>query len=439
MADRDNLANATDTLLQPRHRWYFVKEGFSPNLIREAITDSNCQKGDLVIDIFCGGGTAPLTAKMEGFSAIGFEVNPFLAFISRVKMSNCKPRVLNNSTGRVEEGIINGAESNLINFSTFSENGKNKKWLFNREVLLAFEGGWKNTVGMYVPVRDMLRLCLIGAAMDVCNAIRDGKCLRYRENWWENRYGKKDLLVAFSDRVGIVKKDLETNPLRACENVIINADSRDLNINELNGRLFNLCVTSPPYLNSFDYTDVYRPELFLSKLVKSQTELSELRKKTIRSHVQVNWDKPKNIDISPLLVQSITDIKKHGEGLWNNRIPMMVQAYFEDMQSILKVLKSLAAPNAVIWLVVSTSAYAGVEIPVDLIIAHIGSQCGWALKDVKVTSYLRRVPGQQWQALAERKNNNPRLRESIVIFENRSRLKRYSSNGIYLKKGEVQF
>ena len=25
---------------------------------------------------------------------------------------------------------------------------------------------------------------------------------------------------------------------------------------------FKLCVTSPPYLNSFDYTDVYRPELF---------------------------------------------------------------------------------------------------------------------------------------------------------------------------------
>ena len=32
---------------------------------------------------------------------------------------------------------------------------------------------------------------------------------------------------------------------------------------------FKLCVTSPPYLNSFDYTDIYRPELFLGGFVQS--------------------------------------------------------------------------------------------------------------------------------------------------------------------------
>ena len=425
MPDRDNLANATDTLIQPRHRWYFIKESFSPNLVREAIADSNCKKGDLIIDVFCGGGTAPLTAKMEGFTTIGFEVNPFLAFVSRVKMSNCKPKVLTNQTDKVVEGIIGGSESKLMNFSTFSENGKNKKWLFNREVLLAFEGGWKNTVGMYKPVRDILRLCLIGAAMDICNATRDGKCLRYRDKWREKRYGKKDLQVAFSDRVEIVKKDLDTNPIRVPEDEIIDADSRNLDPSSLNGRLFNLCVTSPPYLNSFDYTDIYRPELFLSKLVNSQNELNELRKKTIRSHVQVKWDEPQNTFISPLLCQSITNIMEREEVLWNNRIPMMVQAYFEDMQNIFKVLESIAAPNAVIWLVVSTSAYAGVEIPVDLIIAHIGSQYGWALKEIKVTGYLRRTPGQQWQGLSQSKNNNPHLRESIIIFDKTHRIKRY--------------
>lgn len=427
MSDRDTLANATATLIQPRHRWYFIKESFSPNLVREAIIDSNCKKGDLIIDVFCGGGTAPLTAKMEGFTTAGFEVNPFLAFVSRVKMSNCKLKVLTNQIDKVVEGIISGSESKLVNFSTFSEDGKNEKWLFNREVLSAFEGGWKNTVGMYEPVRDMLRLCLIGAAMDVCNAVRDGKCLRYRDDWRGRRYGRKDLLAAFSDRVEIVKEDLDSNPIRVYEGEITNGDSRHLDPSSLHGRLFNLCVTSPPYLNSFDYTDVYRPELFLSKLVNSQNGLNELRKKTIRSHVQVKWDEPQNTLISPLLSQSIMNIMEHKEVLWNKRIPIMLQAYFEDMQNIFKVLGSLSAPNAVIWLIVSTSAYAGVEIPVDLIIAHIGSQCAWALKDIKVTGYLRRTSAQQWQALSQSKNNNPHLRESIIVFEKTHRVKRYYS------------
>lgn len=73
--------------------------------------------------------------------------------------------------------------------------------------------------------------------------------------------------------------------------------------------------------------------------------------------------------------------------------------------------------NASLWIVVSTSAYAGVEIPVDLIIADIGTKVGWYLREVKTVRHLRRVPGQQWDKLAEGKKQSPRLRESIIILD----------------------
>lgn len=62
----------------------------------------------------------------------------------------------------------------------------------------------------------------------------------------------------------------------------------------------------------------------------------------------------------------------------------MVQAYFEDMEVILRGLRRRAAANASLWLVVSTSAYAGVEVPVDLILAEIGQRSGWFLREVGV-------------------------------------------------------
>ena len=409
--------SALDVLKHPRHRWYFIKEAFSPTLVSRAIADSQCNENDLIIDVFCGGGTVPVSAALEGYNTIGFEVNPFLAFVAKAKLLQCSPKTIDKYLEDVTNQASQGAPSSLETYSTFSDEGKAKKWLFNTEVLRAFEGGWRATVGLYVPVRDALRLCLIGAAMDVCNAVKDGKCLRYRPDWEERRFGREDFSNAFKKRIDEVKQDLEGSPLRAVHADIHLSDSRKLNSTALQGGRFKLCIMSPPYLNSFDYTDIYRPELFLGKFVRSQEDLQALRLRTVRSHVQVDWDNPKHLDFGPLFMDSFSQIKEHSDSLWNKRIPTMIQAYFEDIKQVLGNLKRLSQQDASVWIVVSTSAYAGVEIPVDLIIADIGSQTGWLLREVKVMHYLRRVPGQQWNKLYERKNKRPHLRESIVILD----------------------
>jgi hypothetical protein len=94
---------------------------------------------------------------------------------------------------------------------------------------------------------------------------------------------------------------------------------------------FDLCVTSPPYLNSFDYSDVYRPELFLGKFVDSNEALRRIRMSTVRSHVQVSWSEPTMDSFGVLYRDRIDRLRGVSHELWSRRIPMMVQAYFEDM------------------------------------------------------------------------------------------------------------
>jgi hypothetical protein len=94
----------------------------------------------------------------------------------------------------------------------------------------------------------------------------------------------------------------------------------------------------------------------------------------------------------------------------------MVQAYFEDIKAVLSSLRQRASDQGSVWLVVSTSAYAGVEIPVDLIIGDVATRCGWFLKEVAVLRYLDRLAGQQWTELSARENG-PRLRESLVHLQ----------------------
>ena len=191
----------------------------------------------------------------------------------------------------------------------------------------------------------------------------------------------------------------------------------------MGSRRFKLCVTSPPYLNSFDYTDVYRPELFLGRFIKSMAALRELRLRTMRSHAQVKWEDPVEEEFGPNFSPVIQEIIDQKESLWNPRIPKMIRAYFEDMRLVLRQLKALAEDDASVWIVVSTSAYAGVEIPVDLIVADIACREGWYLREVSVMRYLRRVPVQQWKRLEQRNpRRSPHLRESIVILDKRPRM-----------------
>jgi hypothetical protein len=406
-------SNAVHATSAPVHRWYVIKEAFSPRLVQDAIDEVGVGAEDLVVDPFCGSGTVPLTASLGGYRSVGFEVNPFLAFVSRAKMDRPNQQTFSRAIPRILEGIDEGRKCNLEQISTFSRSCGREKWLFNTSVLRGFEGAWQATARCPTDVRNLLRLSLIGAAMDSCNASVDGKCLRYKKGWQMLGYGRRHLKSAFLQRADAISMDLLSVD-KGRKSVVLQGDCRSA-ITQSFRRKFRLCVTSPPYLNSFDYTDIYRPELFLGKFVGSTTELRSIRFGTVRSHVQVDWARPTRNDFGALYHQSIAGLRNRAAYLWNPKIPVMVQAYFEDMHTVLTKLRERAQPDASLWLIVSTSAYAGIEIPVDLIIGDIGSKAGWFLQKISVLRFLRSA-GQHWHRFAGKGEDQPRLRESVIMF-----------------------
>lgn len=404
----EGVSSGADSHDTPRHRWYPIKEAFSPRLVDAALESV---KGDgLVIDPFCGSGTVPLTVACRGRSAVGIEVNPFLAFVSGVKLSGAKPATIRRYFDQIAKAARRGRRSALETFSTFSCSGQANKWLFNRDVLRAFEGGWQESTSLPDSSRAVFQLCLIRAAMDVCNAFRDGKCLRYHKDWKKRGYTATDFLGAFEARLTETLEDLSSSVLGHAE--IINADSR-LAISRFAATGFSLCITSPPYLNSLDYSDVYRPELFLGKFVKSNVELQDVRKRTLRSHVQVDWVRPGVSNFGEIYRATIDRVTLERDMLWSPRITLMVQAYFEDMMQILFLLRRTANTDARTWIVVSTSAYGGIEIPVDYIIAQIAEQCGWFVHNIGVLRHIR-TSGHHWHKREH--DDHPFLRESAIIL-----------------------
>jgi DNA modification methylase len=407
-ADR-SFSVPDDNAALPRHRWYQFKEGFSEGLIKEAFKDLG-GAGEL-LDPFVGSGTSVVSAGRLGRHATGIEVNPFLAFTARAK---CTPGPWHESACDKAVAELTArtyvARSPLEGNSTFTYRRGLERWLFNRGVLRAFHG-IDCRLRLYPRYQKPLRLALMAALMDCCNAKRDGKCLRYKSNWRSDKASGSDLVDAFRRRAKEIAQDVnapfEPNGLR-----VLRGDAREV-LRRLPANHFSAMVTSPPYLNSFDYSDVYRPELYAGGFVSTTEELRRIRFKTVRSHVQVDWPKPTKI-VSPLIPPVLERMKSSADTLWDQRLPAMVQAYFEDMAGILFECSRVCKKGARAWIVVSTSAYSGAEVPVDLILADIATNNAWNLVGVYVLRSLR-AAGQQWQDLGS--GVKPPLRESLVMLQ----------------------
>ena len=403
-----NVSTAGDTINMSRHRWYYYKEGFSPSLVESAIETLGLTSSDVIIDPFNGSGTVTLTAAMKGIKSFGFEVNPFTAFIAKTKVESANIGTFDNVCQDVLAGVNKQKKSPLLAFSTFSEYSNKSKWLFNADILNSFEGGISRLNKVDDDnIKDILKLSLIGSTMDNSNARRDGKCLRYKNHWEELNFDKTSFIKSLEKRLLAIREDL-INEEKLTDPKIVCGDSRTIIEQELTEK-FSLCITSPPYLNTFDYTDIYRPELFLGQFINSMSELYDLRLTTVRSHVQAKWNKPNQSNFGTLYDVALREIVQRRENLMHKDIPIMIQAYFEDMQNILSTLRKNAKNNAELWLVVSTSAYAGIEIPVDMIIGEIGNKVGWYLKDIGVLRYLKKRKSKY-------SNEINQLRESVVIF-----------------------
>ena len=409
--NNQGVSNAIESKELPRHRWYYYKEGFSPNLVKIAIKNYNLNSDNLIMDPFNGSGTVTLTASENNIPSIGLEINPFTSFVAKTKILNSKPKILSELFYETLIKIQKGKVFNeLEEYSTFTELSGKDKWLFNLRVVRAFYGGYNYLEDNNSNASKLLKLALLSSIMENSNAKKDGKCLRYKINWQNLQYSKNSLIESFINNYKKIENDVQNTVIKQ-KSKIIQIDSR--HINKILCKKFDLVVTSPPYLNTFDYTDIYRPELFLGKFILNSKSLYNLRLKTIRSHIQVKWGMPdiKNIE-SIFLKEYYQHLCSNKNLLMHPKIPMMVLAYFEDMKQVFNQLSLKANKNAHLWMVVSNSAYANEEIPVDLILADIATKTGWKLNEIGV---LREITKRKTKYSPDIK----KLRESVIILEKR--------------------
>ena len=168
-------------------------------------------------------------------------------------------------------------------------------------------------------------------------------------------------------------------------------------------------IFSPPYVNCFDYTEIYKVELWMGGFVNEYSDLKELRQKGIRSHLNGFLKNTNRIKKSiPELDSVIAGLNKCE--LWDKRIPSMVSSYFDDMFEVLDQIYIALKKSGYCAIVVSNSAYGGIVVPTDLLFSAYAKKIGFEVIKIEVARFII-TSSQQFKKTENVKNY---LRESII-------------------------
>ena len=409
------------------HRWYPFVEGYSKEFIYSILQEyeaNNAKKPQCCLEPFSGSGTTALELQKQKIKCYAFEVSPFMYNLSRVKL-NTKYTVQSFSKyyEKVKVYIHNCCkqyDKNEIykNFNTMVRKKGRKKWIYNDAVLFGVED-IKCAISKVEDSKyqNLFQIALSSILLEVSNVYRNGKCISYKKEWKTTvNYTREEVHDKFLEQLSVIFLDdiKKLNRYKSHESLYSNymfcyaGDCRQLIDNKVDDDSIDLIITSPPYLNSRDYTDSYMVELRTLEYLKDHKQVRDLRSKTLRSHVQVKWEDVNILNIEEL-DKAIYEIKKHEKEFWNASLLNMIKGYFEDMDILFSKLYPKLTKGGYIYFNIANSAYYNVEIKVDEILCEIAENIGFDIIEIREARKVK--PSSQQH------ENITGLRESVIVMK----------------------
>lgn len=398
-----NYSNDLDTSFQ---RWYRYKEGYSIELVKDIIKKYNKYDNGIIMDPFVGSGTTLLAANEMKLDSYGFEVNPFSYFLTKCKTQIYKKKEIEEFENKI---LLIVDKNNLDNEYELPKLSISSK-VFEKNIETYMMNVKKRIDDIHnEKVRSLFLIGWLSAIEIFSNYRKSGNGLKIRKNKIKIEQSIEDVNKYLKDKYLQILTDIKNSKIETKVNVINDSSlqiDKYIEDNTISGIIY-----SPPYANCFDYTEIYKLELWFGNFVEEYSDLKKLRNKTIRSHLNSLLDENKfSIEHSEVLNRQIEKLSE--KKLWDKKIPTMLKNYFNDMFKIIDYSYLKLKKDGFCAIVVGNSCYGGVIIPSDLILAKYASEKGFYVDKIDVYRYIIPSSQQYKDVLNEKKF----LRESVICL-----------------------
>jgi DNA modification methylase len=398
--------NFANNKQRPIHRWTNYLEGFSESFVYDIIERFGLSSGHRILDPFAGSGTVNVAAMMKGIDSAGIEINPTIFRVLLTKTSwDTNPREIQR-----RYDAMDFSKKASVEAPAFLETEKQFQPEILENVLRI-----KEQVGLVDDprLRCYFELAFVSVLLPSSN-LRRSPSIGYDKKKIKNLYPDLPFQL-FEQKVKEIIKDLQfvqAKVEKRGKSISFCEDSKAFTLPE--DITIDAVITSPPYLNSFDYVGNYKLEIGWMEDAASTKDLGELRDRMVlcdnvsRSMMKSYAEQSPllSIDWLDYIIAASKPRMRERIGIRRKDYPILLRKYFEDIYMVLSnMYKSINDGARVAW-VVGDSLILDVYVPTDLITMMIAQKIGYRPTGIEIDRTRRSGIRRTFT-----------LRESILYFQ----------------------
>ena len=416
----------------PVHRWAPWVAGYSRDFVEDALS-RHAKRPGLVLDPFVGVGTTLVEADLRGHEVVGYEINPYAAFVSRTKLG----------AHRRDPSALAAVIDRFRDFMGDALTGRRSP---RREP----PPGFRTRAPFYSP--SVLRQVLL--ALDFVDEVADdgvgdlfrlafaATMVEYSNYSYEPSLGRRasvgrpevvdyPVAEAWIEKLSEMRNDIEW--VRQTRVRRRRRLARIYDRSFLDGYAktppgsVDVLITSPPYLNNYHYNRNTRPQLYWLDLCQRPSDLKKLEKLNFGTYWQNARDRDR-IPLDPSIVDeeiadTVASIRSRNgtRGIYGGRgWANYAAAYFNDCVRFVSGAKSCLRSGGTALVVIGNSILQGVDVPTDRFLARIGKLHGLEVVEIHHPRNARVGSSIVNSSVrVEQAGNGKRLYEAIVEMRRR--------------------
>ena len=375
---------------------------FFPQLVRSLINISKTTENGIIADPMCGSGTTILEGVLAGQSAIGIDLNPLSAFMSRTKVEILKvsPDELNREYKKIHYALLrpkpNGKSAGLKYFNSLPEHDQKYLSLWFAEHVLYDLDEIKQKIDKIEneKIRNFMLVALSNILRTVSYQKESDLRVRKEMKVDTDLDAIREFLEELGRSVRIVLAFLYQNQKTKLGNYqIFEGSALDIPAHWKRhiGKI-DVIITSPPYATALPYLDTDRLSLgYLGLLTRSKQANQNLEMignreitESIRKRLWNSYDESKKSLPSSIvkIVDLIEKLNKNSDvGFRRKNLSALLGKYFLDMQKVFEGMHLVLKPGSHAYVVIGNNhTIAGnkrVEIDTTTLLSDLAKSVGF--------------------------------------------------------------